>query len=223
MEGPWVGVQPKYVTVLPHVRCAFSDRNLHSRMSLVPKPARFKRAVEASRRVTNGILLGCPLFLPVHTVNCVQTLKAINHGAMFDVDLVSKLANLTGNEMRAASQIRYRTSGGQAFAARCAFSDRILHSRLPLDPTHVRLKLFHACDQWHSSRQCTALTVVAINYAQTLKAVICDSGPLANTAHHPAWGRISETYGEDPYLIARTGVAVTRTMQGLQNGTLKNA
>jgi ankyrin repeat protein len=26
--------------------------------------------------VANGILLGCPLFLPVHTVNCVQTLKA---------------------------------------------------------------------------------------------------------------------------------------------------
>ena len=42
MEGPWVGVQPKYVTVLPH---------------------------------------------------------AINHGAMFDVDLVTRLANLTGNEM----------------------------------------------------------------------------------------------------------------------------
>jgi hypothetical protein len=27
-------------------------------------------------RVTNGILLGCPLLLPVGTVNCVQTLKA---------------------------------------------------------------------------------------------------------------------------------------------------
>jgi hypothetical protein len=33
--------------------------------------------LEASRRVTNGIPLGCPLFLPVHTVNCVQTLKAV--------------------------------------------------------------------------------------------------------------------------------------------------
>jgi hypothetical protein len=33
-------------------------------------------SLEASRRVTNGIPLGSPLFLPVHTVNCVQTLKA---------------------------------------------------------------------------------------------------------------------------------------------------
>jgi hypothetical protein len=32
-------------------------------------------SLEASRSVTNGIPLGCPLFLPVDTVNCVQTLK----------------------------------------------------------------------------------------------------------------------------------------------------
>jgi hypothetical protein len=32
-------------------------------------------SLEASRRVTNGIPLGSPLFLPVHTVICVQTLK----------------------------------------------------------------------------------------------------------------------------------------------------
>jgi hypothetical protein len=32
-------------------------------------------SLEASRRVTNGIPLGCPRFLPLHTVNCVQTLK----------------------------------------------------------------------------------------------------------------------------------------------------
>jgi hypothetical protein len=31
---------------------------------------------EADRRVINDIPLGCPLFLPVHTVNAVQTLKA---------------------------------------------------------------------------------------------------------------------------------------------------
>ena len=49
MDGPWVGVEPKYVTVFPH---------------------------------------------------------AINHGAMFDLDLVARLANATGNEMRAVSQIR---------------------------------------------------------------------------------------------------------------------
>jgi 3-oxoacyl-(acyl-carrier-protein) synthase len=33
-------------------------------------------SLEANMRVTNGIPLGCLLFLPVHTANCVQTLKA---------------------------------------------------------------------------------------------------------------------------------------------------
>jgi hypothetical protein len=32
----------------------------------------------ANMRATTGISPGCPLFLPVHTVNCVQTLKARN-------------------------------------------------------------------------------------------------------------------------------------------------
>jgi hypothetical protein len=40
--------------------------------------ARFSAEIhtQAKMRVTNGIPLGCPLFLPVDTVNCVQTLKA---------------------------------------------------------------------------------------------------------------------------------------------------
>jgi hypothetical protein len=33
-------------------------------------------SLQASRRVTNDIPLWCPLFLPIHPVNCVQTLKA---------------------------------------------------------------------------------------------------------------------------------------------------
>jgi hypothetical protein len=47
--------------------------------------------------------------------------------------------------------------------------DRSLHSRMPLDPTHVRLKLCHACDQWHySSRESPALTVTIIHYVERL-------------------------------------------------------
>jgi uncharacterized protein YdiU (UPF0061 family) len=63
-------------------------------------------------------------------------------------------------------------NGSEVVPARCAISDRILHSRLPLDPTHVRLTLFHACDQCHSSRESTVLTVAIINHAQTLKGLL---------------------------------------------------
>jgi hypothetical protein len=78
---------------------------------------------------------------------------------------------------------------------RCAFSNRILHLRMPLDPTHVRLTLLQAydqwhssrvsppltgwhrklrplqtSDQWHSSRKSTRLPVCTVNCVQTLKA-----------------------------------------------------
>jgi 2',3'-cyclic-nucleotide 2'-phosphodiesterase (5'-nucleotidase family) len=56
------------IGILPHedeivkafltgVRCAFFDRNLHSRMPFGPHAS----SLEAIRRVTNGIPLGCPL------------------------------------------------------------------------------------------------------------------------------------------------------------------
>jgi hypothetical protein len=41
-------------------------------------------SLEASRRVTDGIPLGCPRFLPAHTVNCVQTLKVDMTVTMLD-------------------------------------------------------------------------------------------------------------------------------------------
>ena len=41
----------------------------------------------------------------------------------------------------------------------------------------------------------------------------CDGGPLANSAHDPRWGRISETYGEDPHHIQTMGVAAMRGLQ----------
>jgi hypothetical protein len=61
----------------------------------------------------------------------------------------------------------------------CAFSDRILHSRMPLDPTHVRLKLLHACAQCHSSRVSAPLIVATINHVETLKGFPLGSRSLA--------------------------------------------
>ena len=38
--------------------------------------------------------------------------------------------------------------------------------------------------------------------------------PVVDVAREPRWGRIEETYGEDPYLTARLGVAAVRGFQG---------
>lgn len=39
-------------------------------------------------------------------------------------------------------------------------------------------------------------------------------GPNLDLAREPRWGRTEETYGEDPYLVSRMGVAVIKALQG---------
>jgi len=39
-------------------------------------------------------------------------------------------------------------------------------------------------------------------------------GPDLDLARDPRWGRVEETYGEDPYLVSRIGVAYIKAMQG---------
>ena len=38
--------------------------------------------------------------------------------------------------------------------------------------------------------------------------------PVLDLARDPRWGRVEETYGEDPYLVALNGVAIVKGMQG---------
>ncbi|HEV2445310.1 MAG TPA: glycoside hydrolase family 3 N-terminal domain-containing protein [Candidatus Sulfopaludibacter sp.] len=38
--------------------------------------------------------------------------------------------------------------------------------------------------------------------------------PVVDVAREPRWGRVEETYGEDPYLVSRMGVAAVRGFQG---------
>lgn len=42
--------------------------------------------------------------------------------------------------------------------------------------------------------------------------------PVLDVARDPRWGRTEETYGEDPYLISRLGVAAVRGFQGERFG-----
>ena len=38
--------------------------------------------------------------------------------------------------------------------------------------------------------------------------------PVVDVAREPRWGRVEETFGEDPYLIAQMGIAAVRGFQG---------
>ncbi len=61
------------------------------------------------------------------------------------------------------------------------------------------------------------LEALASSFARQLRAMGAHQGlaPIFDVARDPRWGRIEETYGEDPYLIAALGVAYVR---GLQEG-----
>ena len=41
--------------------------------------------------------------------------------------------------------------------------------------------------------------------------------PVVVVAREPRWGRVEETYGEDPYLVSRLGIAAVRGFQGDKN------
>ena len=43
--------------------------------------------------------------------------------------------------------------------------------------------------------------------------------PVVDVARDPRWGRVEETYGEDPYLVSRMGIAAVRGFQG--DGTFR--
>src|SRR4051812_5510967 len=38
--------------------------------------------------------------------------------------------------------------------------------------------------------------------------------PVVDVARDPRWGRVEETYGEDPYLVSQMGIAAVRGFQG---------
>ena len=44
--------------------------------------------------------------------------------------------------------------------------------------------------------------------------------PVVDVARDPRWGRVEETYGEDPYLVSRLGIAAVRGFQG--DGTFRD-
>jgi hypothetical protein len=49
------------------------------------------------------------------------------------------------------------------------FRLKITLSRMPLVPTSARLKILHACDQWHSSRVFTPLIGSHCKFRQNTK------------------------------------------------------
>jgi beta-glucosidase len=57
---------------------------------------------------------------------------------------------------------------------------------------------------------------MGVAVAEEARAVGIDQGyaPMLGLARDPRWGRVEESYGEDPYLVTRMGVAYIEGLQG---------
>ncbi|WP_051367566.1 beta-glucosidase family protein [Hamadaea tsunoensis] len=68
---------------------------------------------------------------------------------------------------------------------------------------------------------------LAASVRRRMRAVGAHQGlsPVLDVCRDPRWGRTEETFGEDPYLVARTGVAFIRGLQGddLSDGVVATA
>lgn len=62
---------------------------------------------------------------------------------------------------------------------------------------------------------------LASNVRAQMRAIGAHQGlsPVLDVCRDPRWGRLEETYGEDPHLVARMGVAYVTGLQGGADGT----
>ena len=91
------------------------------------------------------------------------------------------------------------------------FHDEALHGHMAQGSTSFPTPISLA-SSWDSDLISKIFTVAALE-ARTRGAhqVL---GPNLDLARDPRWGRTEETYGEDPYLVSRLGVACIKALQG---------
>ena len=91
------------------------------------------------------------------------------------------------------------------------FHEEALHGHAAQDGTHFPQPIALAGtwdeDLVHRLFTMTAAEASARGTSQALT-------PVVDVARDPRWGRFEETYGEDPYLVSRMGVAAVRGFQG---------
>lgn len=91
------------------------------------------------------------------------------------------------------------------------FHEEGLHGYAARGATHFPQSIALA-STWDPELLTRIFTVVAREIrARGVQLVLA---PVVDVARDPRWGRIEETYGEDPYLVSELGVAAVRGFQG---------
>ena len=91
------------------------------------------------------------------------------------------------------------------------FHDEILHGLMAQKATSFPTPIALA-SSWDTELVRRVFTAAALETRARGSHFVL--GPNLDLAREPRWGRTEETYGEDPYLVSRMGVAVIRAIQG---------
>jgi beta-glucosidase len=91
------------------------------------------------------------------------------------------------------------------------FHDEILHGLMARKATSFPTPIALA-SSWDTELVTRVFTAAALETRARGSHFVL--GPNLDLAREPRWGRTEETYGEDPYLVSRMGVAVIRAIQG---------
>ena len=91
------------------------------------------------------------------------------------------------------------------------FHDEILHGLMAQKATHFPTPIALA-SSWDTELVTKVFTAAALETRARGSHFVL--GPNLDLAREPRWGRTEETYGEDPYLVSRMGVAVIKAIQG---------
>lgn len=91
------------------------------------------------------------------------------------------------------------------------FHDEILHGHMATGSTSFPQPIALA-SSWDLELITKVFTVAALETRVRGSHQVL--GPNLDLGRDPRWGRTEETYGEDPYLVSRIGVAVIKAIQG---------
>src|SRR5262245_30528063 len=91
------------------------------------------------------------------------------------------------------------------------FHDEALHGHMALGSTSFPTPISLA-SSWDPDLITRIFTVAAMESRTRGGHQVL--GPNLDLARDPRWGRTEETYGEDPYLVSRMGVACIKALQG---------
>ncbi|HEX8474496.1 MAG TPA: glycoside hydrolase family 3 N-terminal domain-containing protein [Pyrinomonadaceae bacterium] len=91
------------------------------------------------------------------------------------------------------------------------FHDEALHGLMAQQGTHFPQPIALA-SSWDTEFVHRVFTAAALETRSRGSHMVL--GPNLDLGREPRWGRTEETYGEDPYLVSRMGVAVIKALQG---------